>query len=708
MAAQDSFADTFLGRILYSVGGKSAQATGEGLVDWLATYFTGRGKVLDPTEIRRILAKAPPGLLQEAGCTPESIRALASRSKGDLDPVASSIFGTIGVLKGVGTVGDAGPVQVWSQILNYDTRFASPIWLPDPGSIVAAWFKDPDRPCYTTSLRLQGLGQWAQNTLLSAYRQRLTPANYWTLYRRGVIGEEEFQDRYLSMAGLFKDDRARIDALNETLPGLADLWTLYRRGKLTWKQVEDYLWELGYRRDRTGLYLESLRADVPLAARTRLWRYGHIDTRTSRWRLSALGYRAADLDDLVQAAYVLPDLSALISLERRDSIDVATLKDAFRGVGYAPDYVERMAALRYDTPDADTAITWRRRELINDDTLQKLFKAAGLSPDHAGYMRALVDVIPPVPDLVTMAVREAFTPAAVAKFRLHDDFPADFATWAKRQGLTEFWAKAYWAAHWQLPGVREVLDIYHRIDRGTGATLIDDATVDEYLKVADISPYWRPLLRQLSYEPYTRVDVRRMYQVGVVDEKELYYTYRDLGYDHDKATKLTDWTKVEYAKEVTDLTRADILDAYRKGLIGKGKAAQYLDDIGTRPNDALFYLSRTEYLIEQDKKEVTQASLKAMFLQGLISISDIKDRLRKDNYPEGEIARLLNLWETEKEKQVAASKARIVKPTRAELDTFLRAGVIDGPTYEYEMAGLGYSDKYISWFMAAALKGIAE
>jgi len=698
------FMDKYFAKIMYAVLSKAVKAVSTDAGKWLED-FEGQVFFLRSTQLdRRLLGETLPG----GGTppwTPETMEREGAGIWGATKEVHRKTLGVLGYVKGQIDLAMAGPIQASVQLVNYRTRYASPVWPPDPGSLIQAIIKDERSLDYFNALRGCGFDDWAVGVMETASRHRLSPAEYWTLYRRGAISPEDFKGKYLSHAGMFKEEAAFVDTLNTRLPTLGDLFTAWRREGVSASEFAKEIARIGYDEKDAGFYGDVLRPDMPLDALTRLWRYGHIDEDTYLNRLQKLGFRSQDLADLVKAAWAYPDLSAYYSLERRGVITRAELRDGLKGFGFDPATVGQMEVLRHDTPDASTAIQWRRRGLIDDGQLDTLFKAAGLSPEHSAHMKELVWLIPGVGDLVTMAVREAFTPAAIEKFQLHEDFPADFSTWATKSGLSDFWAKAYWASHWQLPGVQQVFEIFHRIDRATGKPLIDAATVDEYLKVADISPFWRPLLRAVSYSPLTRVDVRRMYQAEVIGEDEVFNTYRDLGYDELKARQLTDWTKEEYRPTKTDLTRAEILDAYRKVLITREQAAAYLKDIGIRDNDAAFYLVRTDLQIEQDKKEVTLASLNAMYQDDLIGEGVITDRMRADNYAEGEIARLLSLWRAAKEKKVVEKAARKVKPTRAELDAFLKAGVISVDEYGSEMEGLGYSDNYIGWYLAAIYYG---
>lgn len=702
----DKMLDTFLAKIALGILKRSAEnvlaGSGPWIDDWVKTLAT-----MGLDDVRDLLVRPPHTKPGGEGWGVTEMSNAGGPILSTMNTLVYKVTGVAGLLGAFLTLSSHGIVAVEAGLLDQMAFYNNPFRPPDPASLATAYIKGSKQVGLLKGMRLHGLDKWAQETILDSLRLHLSPSDYWTLYRRKVLTGEDFSGDRLRQTGLFDADRALIDRLNEQWPGLADIFTAFRRGGLTESGFADALDALGYRKGDVAFYDDVLRPDLPLDALTRLWRYGDIERETYKERLGKLGYRKGDLEDLANAARVRPDFAALITLERRGVITLADLDKGLRAAGYDQADRTHLSVLRHDTPDPTTAITWRRRGLIDDATLMTLFKSGGLSPTHAAHMKELTWLIPGVGDLVSMAVREAFTPSAIEQFQLHEDFPADFAKWAEKSGLSEFWAKAYWAAHWQLPGIQQVFEIFHRIDRKTHEPLISVGEVDAYLKVADISPYWRPHLRAISYQPYTRVDVRRMFQAEVIDRQEVFDTYRDLGYDEAKAETLTAWTEKAYPPDKTDLTRADILDAYRKGLLTREVAAKYLKDIGLRDNDISFYLARTDFLMEQDKKEVTLSSLKTMFMEDLVTISQVRDRLHKENYEEGEIARLVNLWQTEKEKKVAEKAARRARPTRSELDAFLRTGVIGLDEYEYEMGQLGYSDKYIWWFIAAVFMGAA-
>jgi hypothetical protein len=190
-----------------------------------------------------------------------------------------------------------------------------------------------------------------------------------------------------------------------------------------------------------------------------------------------------------------------------------------------------------------------------------------------------------------MAVREAFTDGVAAKYGYDNDMPAAFAGHLQKAGYDPAWAKFYWRAKWELPSATMGYEMLHR-------GVIDSGTLDELLRVQDYPSYWRSKLTQISYNPLTRVDVRRMFKMGIIGRTEVLRSYLDLGYDATKAEWLTRFTEVTYPPDPEDptqtnrdLTRDVITRGYQRGIITREQAAAQLAAIGYDASEIEFLLS---------------------------------------------------------------------------------------------------------------------
>ena len=214
---------------------------------------------------------------------------------------------------------------------------------------------------------------------------------------------------------------------------------------------------------------------------------------------------------------------------------------------------------------------WLRKE-INDAKMYERMRELGYTDTRIGELVKLWTIIPQVQDILTMVAHEAFEPDAVRQMGLEDEFPAEQAEWLTKQGLSPFWQLKYWAAHWDQPSIQMGFEMLHR-------GVIDRDTLDMLFRTVELPPYWREKLVQIAYQPYTRVDVRRMYDMGVLGDAELKTAYTDIGYDSEHANKMVEFTKRYVEDADRDLTKSEILKGYRNALLTAADTRNLLQDI---------------------------------------------------------------------------------------------------------------------------------
>lgn len=314
-----------------------------------------------------------------------------------------------------------------------------------------------------------------------------------------------------------------------------------------------------------------------------------------------------------------------------------------------------------------------------------------------GYTKSRVEIImkswpliPGVQDLIRFAVKEAFTPEIAERFGQYQDFPAPVVEWAAKQGLSEDWVKKYWASHWDLPSPSMGFEMLHR-------GIIEQDDLKLLLRALDIMPYWRDKLIDLSYNPYTRVDVRRMYTMGVLDEAEVLKAYQDIGYDPDHAAKMTEFTIKYQAVGKKELTRANVETAYKEYLITREDAAAYLSEIGYDAEEIELLLSMDDYLVAKEYIDDIVASIKDKYQENFIDELQARDALQALNLPTPKVDSLLERWITRK-------MVGVKIPSKAELFKFYKAGILDLPTLKKELIKLGYDERYANMYLNFNLK----
>lgn len=124
-------------------------------------------------------------------------------------------------------------------------------------------------------------------------------------------------------------------------------------------------------------------------------------------------------------------------------------------------------------------------------------------------------------DLVRFQLRETFLPGRREELIGTED-RGTFDSFMEQLGFNKFWADSYWGAHWQLPSISQLNEMLFR-------GVIDQEEWTRFVRFNDFEPSQIPNLQEIIFNPYTRVDVRRMHRMGILTDPELLQAYADLG-----------------------------------------------------------------------------------------------------------------------------------------------------------------------------------
>lgn len=447
----------------------------------------------------------------------------------------------------------------------------------------------------------------------------------------------------------------------------------------------------------------------------------------------------------------LPDPGTILQLHARGHLPREKLEEWIQRKGFDKALADPIwDVLRMRPSVGDMGAMAQRGDLPRADYISELM-ARGMTEEEAERAEKLLHIIPGPTDLILMAVREAFSPEFVSQYQLLSDFPAEFATWAEKVGLDREWAERYWSSHWRLPSTTQAYEMVHR-------DVITPEELTDLLRAADVSPWWREKLVEISYRPFTRVDTRRMYELGVLTEQGILRSYLDIGYDPEKAQSMTEFT-VRYAQEgEREATKTDIITALKSGAITATEATGYLQDIGYSILYTEVYVSKAVYQVEQAKaKEEEEELVDDTDTEREETKSDIIGAYRDDVYTEAEsqaglvaigyapsvaqvmlarvdlkraqelareeirtvetlyVSRRIELPEVHTRLGVLALPAaqidsltelwdiarlrRTERPSAAKLLQFFERGVIPEERLREELAGHGLADDYIDWHM---------
>ena len=293
---------------------------------------------------------------------------------------------------------------------------------------------------------------------------------------------------------------------------------------------------------------------------------------------------------------------------------------------------------------------------------------------------------PPVADIITMAVREVFTPAIAARFGQYEDFPPELEEWGIKKGLSKEWSERYWAAHWALPSTTQGFEMLHR-------GVIDQSELNMLLRAQDVMPYWRDKLTQIAYRPLTRVDVRRMYREGVLDEAGVYEAYLDHGYSEDNAQKMTEFTIRQTLSAQAKFTSTNVIAAFTKRMINRSEARSLLADLGIQGDNISYIIDRAEYKRLWALTESRIAGIKNLYKKGVYDENAARSQLLQLNLPSDEVDVLFEQWWYEKVGELAPTW------TKAETLKFAVAGTISKARARDELKRMGYDDEHVNIYL---------
>lgn len=384
----------------------------------------------------------------------------------------------------------------------------------------------------------------------------------------------------------------------------------------------------------------------------------------------------------------IQDILAMRHFEGRKSLFGV---EEMEKLGYPADFIAgyaRLAKPRFGVPEIYNL--WRRG-LLSDQERVRGLSNFGWDVTEFPQLEALTEQLPGVQDLISMAVREAFNPDFIRRGKLDSELPPEYVRLVGEQGMSAENAERFWIAHWNLPSLRDGFEMLHRLRPGTTNNPFDLDDMRALLKAQDISPGFREPLIEIAFSNYTRVDIRRMFTLGVLDETEVFNAYLDIGYNDERAAKLTEFTIQEDTEESKQLSRSAIQQAYKKRIFDHATALGHLEGIGFSSTNAAIFLDLIDFDRELARTDEILDGIEERFVSGEITDRQTNDLLTPLGLAGTEAADLLDLWQIRRERKI-----RI--PTRNELDKFYLDDVIDRGTYENLLSRKKYLVESVGWF----------
>ena len=388
----------------------------------------------------------------------------------------------------------------------------------------------------------------------------------------------------------------------------------------------------------------------------------------------------------------LPDVFSIIDSAFIAPEKVGEVRDVMREMGLSEEHIDLIFLAKYRLYDEGTIRDLTLRGVLSPDKARERLRELGYTDTRIQELSQLWEIIPPIQDLITMVAREAFEPDIVQEIGLDAEFPTDQSEWMLKHGLSEEWQHRYWRAHWVEPSIEMGFEMLHREDPDNpGHSIIDLNQLDTLFRIQEIPPYWRDKLTKIAYQPYTRVDVRRMHDLGVIDDNQLLQAYKDLGYDDEKALNMANFTLRYNAGTGKELSQTQVTKAFKKGLIEESDAIVLIEQLGYSNAQADFIVSMAAYEQEIEYQDQVIDNIKDQYQDNRIDAITARGQLDALDLPSKAVDIYMATWELKRLNNVK-------KPSKTDLDKFLRNKVITNDQYRFEMEKLGYGFEYINWY----------
>lgn len=378
-------------------------------------------------------------------------------------------------------------------------------------------------------------------------------------------------------------------------------------------------------------------------------------------------------------------------------------------------YVDEMTRLGFEEADAELIYVIFRPKATVNELIRSFFYEYGGKYDvdkiwqmidnelmYYGYDEQERDritksykFIPSLSDLLQWMAKEAFEDDMARALGLDEEFPKKFKEYAAKLGIPEEDALRYWRAHWSTPGWTQVAEAFHRArgeayKRGTYESTMRDweKIWDIFYRQAEVPKFWRDLLTSITYNVITRVDARRMYELGFIDKKELAAIYMQLGYTKEDAELMADWVAWEVQRydeeDLRGLTKSQVDKLYKLGIIADQEYIDLLMKIGYGKETAEYYLQimRTELFTDTIDKRIE--AIKKRYIKGNISREEVYKELLNLGIDAEIAGTLLASWDPD----VVESKKEL---TKEDIKNALRYNVITLDEAYRRLIGIGYS-----------------
>jgi len=314
----------------------------------------------------------------------------------------------------------------------------------------------------------------------------------------------------------------------------------------------------------------------------------------------------------------IPDLLQIINIATRLGLSDSWVQDWGGFHGLSPEWITSLIVAQQSIPSPETLFNLHARGVMDWAELLGWLQKSGLRTELIPKIVAMYDQIPGPSDLIRFVVREVIS-------------PEEFVQWMAKQRYSQYWASAFWEAHWVLPSLG---DLREAMWRG----IISYAEYAKFIVWHDYKPEPRPgistsdrdIIFQLSFKLPGRIDARWMLRWGLISQADLLKLALAEGLHPEWAPKVATAEFLNNLLDERTLVRNAYLKLYKIGALTRDQLYQSLRELYFSAEEAEWICLRAELETEADE------------LEDMVKAAC--DAFRRDLLQEGELFTLLTRW----------------------------------------------------------------
>lgn len=505
-----------------------------------------------------------------------------------------------------------------------------------------------------------------QRSMATERPSLLTPGEIAEAIRRSAVTPAQVENT-LTRLGYSGMAQAVLGAMVETLPDLGSLVALRRREVLSPGEYAQRSAELGYVPDvaealyRLSEYVPPAQDVVQFAVREAFTpeiaeRFGqNEDFPTEALPFFArAGVNEADAKRYWASHWVLPSIQMVFEMYHRRAETGTTLDDVrllLRAQDVMPFWREKIIQVATSPYTRVDVRRMHKLGILSEAEVTQAYQEVGYSDERAKNLTK-------------------FTVQANAQ-------ESDDALEPFRSGLRSKTLSMYQARTMPEADTREALD-----NLGYTAEQIEAyITEAAFIRAADEADDWRAAIQKNYVQGFWNREqvITKMVDLGFSDPEVI-----DLVTVWDVQRELRVATLEERSQK--ELTKAEIVSAYREGLLSETEARDDLRDLGYDDDEAEMVLRLADAANAKATRADVEAGTRALYVAGRIGEGDARSRLGASGITSARVEALVGKWQDE-------IKARTPTLSVAQVQRALKLSLIDDADADRRLTAIGYQQE---------------